>query len=69
MQARLKAMETTKQQDPEAGDVSEVEEESLIEGEEPAEESVEVILLKSTLRYSSRLRIEIPTYNGSLEPK
>ena len=63
----MEAMGAAGQQDLEIGDVSELEEESLVKGEEPVEEFVEIRLFKSVLRFGSRLRVEIPTYNVNLD--
>ena len=66
LRARLEAMETEKQRDPEAGDVSETKDEEQREEAAPIQETPELRYFRSILGETSRLRLEFPTYDGSL---
>ena len=59
-------METYRQRDPEAGDVSEPEDEEQREEVSPIQETLELIYFISILGETSRTRPKFPTYDGSL---
>lgn len=60
-------MEVAQEHAPNLGDVSDrEEEESPIEDKEPTKETMEIRLLRPVLGASSRPRIEVPAYDGSL---
>ena len=63
MQARLEAMEMGRYAD--ARDVSEPKAEA-VEEEEPADVTPEMRLFKSVLRSTSKPRLEVSIYTGSL---
>jgi len=63
MQARLEAMEMARDED--AGDVSEPEV-GAAEEEEPADVTPEMRFFKSVLRSTSKPRLEVSIYTGSL---
>lgn len=66
MQARLEAMEMARDED--AGDVSEPEV-GATEEEEPADITLEMRFFKSILRSTSKPRLEVSIYTGSLSPE
>lgn len=62
-------METTRQRDVDPRDVSDRDQDSLVEEEEVVEEPMEVRLHRSVLGVGSKPRIKVPTYDGSLNAK
>jgi len=66
MQARLEAMEMAR--DEYVGDVSEPEV-GAIEEEEPTDVTLEMKFFKSVLRSTSKPRLEVSIYIGSLSPE
>ena len=56
LRARLKSMETNRQRDPEAGDVSEPEDEEQREEATPMQETLELRYFRSILGATSRPR-------------
>ena len=66
LRARLEAMETDRRRDPEAGDVSEPEDEEQREEAAPMQETLELKYFRSIMGETSRPRPELPTYDGSL---
>ena len=66
LRACLEAMETDKQRDPEAGDISEPEDEEQREEAAPMQETPELRCFRSIMGATSRPRPEFPTYDGSL---
>jgi len=59
-------METSRQEDPDAGDDNRSEGEATTERTTPVDEALEVKLLRSVLSSSSRPKPELSTYDGSL---
>ena len=51
------------------GDVSDRDEESLVEDVETIVDTIEIRFLMPILRANSRQKIEVPTYEGSLNAK
>ena len=66
LRAPLEAMETDRRRDPEAGDVSEPEDEEQREEGTPLQETIELRYFRSILGATSRPRLDFPTYEGSL---
>ena len=66
LRARLEAMETDNRRDPEAGDVSEPEDEEQREEAAPMQETPELRYFKSILGANSKPKPELSTYDGSL---
>jgi len=66
LQTHLEAIEIGRQRDPEAGDMSDPEEEAPEIVETPVQESAELKLLMSVLGTSSGPKPELSTYDGSL---
>ena len=65
----MAAMREAGRRDLEAGDVSEVESKSEVEGEERTEEDIGMKILKAVIGASSKPRIEIAAYDGGLNPE
>ena len=66
LRACLEAMETDRRRDPEAGDVSEPEDEEKREGATPMQETPELRYFISIPGETSRSKPELSTYKGSL---
>ena len=66
LRARLEAMETDRRRDPEAGDVSEPEDEEKREEVAPMQKTPELRYFRSILGATSRPKPELSTYEGSL---
>ena len=66
LRARPEAVETDRRRDPEAGDVSEPEDEEQREGAAPMQKTPELRYFRSILGANSRPRPNFPTYDGSL---
>ncbi len=66
MQAHLEAMETSRQQDLEAGDDNGSEEEGTMERVALVDEALEVKILRLVLSSSSRTKPNLSTYDGNL---
>jgi len=64
LRARMEAMELGRQRDPEAGDVSEPEEEEQGDEAVPMQETPELRYFRSILGATSRPKPELPTYEG-----
>ena len=63
---RLEAMETYRHRDPEVGDVSEPKSEEKWEEVETMLETPKLRYFRSILGVTSRLKLELSTYEGSL---
>ena len=66
MKARLEAVEMTRDED--VGDVSELEV-GAAEEEEPIDLTPEMRFFKSVLRSTSKPRLQVSIYTGSLSPE
>jgi hypothetical protein len=67
LRARLDAMEITQRRVPDVGDVSEVEMEEVEVEEAITEDVVEERLLRAVVKLGSRVKIDIPMYEGNLD--
>ena len=66
LQEHLEAMEIDRQRDPEAGDVSEPEDEEKREEVAPMQKTPELRYFRSILGATSRPKPELSTYDGIL---
>jgi hypothetical protein len=71
LRARLEEMETAQRHTAGAGDLSDFDNEAEVEpqGEVAAEDATNERLIKAITRMSSKMKMDIPTYEGSLDVK
>ena len=67
MQARLEAMELAQRGGIDMNDVSDAEEEPQEQAAEPEEEGFETRFIKAIVGASSKPKLEVPMYEGSLD--
>ena len=67
LQYSLEGIKTIRQINPDVGDVRELDEESMEEEREVAEETIEIKILRSMFGANTRPNLKISIYHGSID--